>query len=125
MSKRSERHTEPQYAQERRRRLRSTSTDPERLLWWAIRDRQVDGHKFRRQHSIGRYIVDFACLEQKLVIELDGDYHDQVIDKDLERQRFLEDSGYQVLRFSNDEVSADLEAIVIAVSRALKSGQTQ
>ena len=61
----------------RARSLRSNLTDVERVLWRALRDKQLDGHRFRRQHPIGRYIADFACIEKKIVIELDGGQHQE------------------------------------------------
>lgn len=103
---------------QRRRGLRQRSTKPEQLLWRALRNRRQDGLKFRRQYSIGCYIVDFVCLEKKLVVELDGGYHDYVADEDARRQRYLEEQGYTVVRFLNEDVLDDLEAVVMAIVKA-------
>ena len=102
---------------EKRRKLRRRSTPSERLLWGALRNRRVHGLNFRRQHSIAPFIVDFACIERKLVIEIDGGYHEWVEKEDAQRQRFLEQAGFQVLRFSDTDVMADVEAVVIAIVR--------
>ena len=102
---------------ERRRELRKRSTDAEQMLWGALRNRRFLGLKFRRQHSIGPYIVDFACTEKKLAIELDGGYHEYVEQADEQRQQFLEEAGYRVLRFRNDEVMSDVEAVLLAIRR--------
>ncbi|HEY6565262.1 MAG TPA: endonuclease domain-containing protein [Pirellulaceae bacterium] len=104
---------------ERRRELRQRSTKAESLLWTAMRNRKMGGLKFRRQHSIGHYIADFACLEIKLVIEVDGDYHEHVAPSDNIRQRFFESEGFRVLRFTNDDVIADVDAVLVAVQRFL------
>ncbi|MBZ0156922.1 MAG: endonuclease domain-containing protein [Alphaproteobacteria bacterium] len=86
--------------------LRDRSTDAERLLWTQLRTRRLGGLKFRRQHPIGSYIVDFVCLEKKLVIELDGGQHAEPDKKeyDKERDAWLEREGYRMLRFWDNEV---------------------
>ena len=119
MATRRERATEPARALPHRRELRQRSTEPEQLLWGVLRNRRLGGHKFRRQHSVGAFIVDFVCVEQKLVIELDGGYHDYVAEEDLARQKSLERAGYRVLRFANEDVLADVEAVAIAIGRSL------
>ena len=106
---------------EHRRELRRRATKLEQLLWWALRNRRQDGLKFRRQHSIGPFIVDFVCLEKKLVVELDGDYHDYVVEKDERRQRYLEAQGFRVIRFLNEEVLDDLEAVALAIVRSARA----
>ncbi len=102
-----------------RRRLRQASTKPEQLLWAVLRNRRLDGLKFRRQQSIGPFIVDFFCLEQNLIIEVDGGYHDAVYEADCTRQHFLESQGYRVIRFANEDVLEDVEAVAIAIRRAV------
>lgn len=98
------------------KKLRQDATTPERLLWGELRGKQMEGLKFRRQHPIGPYVVDFYCAASKLVIELDGRSHDeQNGPADEERQRFLEANGYRVARFSNDDVIADLSGTVRAI----------
>jgi len=104
---------------QRRRALRKRSTKAEKLLWQALRNRKFHGLKFRRQHSIGPYIVDFVCIEKKLVIELDGDYHEYVEAKDKRRQHYIESKGYTVIRFVNDDVLEDVEALLFAIAQEL------
>ncbi len=99
----------------RARRLRRDSTDAERALWSMLRNRQLDGHKFRRQTPIAHYIVDFVCVEQRLIIEVDGGQHQDRANDDDERTRILEAEGYRVLRFWNNEVLTDLEATATAI----------
>lgn len=81
------------------RQLRRSQTDAERKLWTRLRARQVNGLKFRRQHPIGRYIVDFCCPEHQLVVELDGGHHARQARADEHRTKFLVQLGYRVLRF--------------------------
>lgn len=81
------------------RRLRRTQTDAERKLWTHLRDRQLCGAKFRRQHPIGKYITDFCCVEIELIIELDGSQHMQQGQADQRRSRYLEQRGDRVLGF--------------------------
>ena len=102
-----------------RRELRERSTEAESLMWYMLRARRLAGLKFRRQYSIGPFIVDFACVEKRTVVELDGDYHDHIYEKDLERQRWLERNGWRIIRFSNTEVLEDVEAVAIAIKRHL------
>ena len=84
--------------------LRRTRTDAEGLLWHYLRHNQLDGHRFRRQHPIGPYIVDFACLARKVLIELDGSQHAERQADDKKRDAFLRAQGYRVLRFWNNEI---------------------
>ena len=84
--------------------LRRNRTDAEGLLWHYLRHNQLDGHRFRRQHPIGPYIIDFACLARKVLIELDGSQHAERQADDKKRDAFLRTQGYRVLRFWNNEV---------------------
>ena len=84
--------------------LRRNRTDAEGLLWHYLRNNQLDGHRFRRQHPIGPYIVDFACLTRKVLIELDGSQHAERQADDKKRDAFLRAQGYRVLRFWNNEI---------------------
>ena len=93
-------------------RLRRDETDAERKLWMHLRDRQLNGLKYRRQQSIGRYIVDFFCPERRLVIELDGGQHASQVQKDQRCTEFLNKAGYRVLRFWDHEVLTDTEAVL-------------
>ena len=94
------------------RSLRKRMTDAERLLWRRLRLRQLNGWKFRRQCPYGDYILDFACLEAKLVIEVDGGQHAESIARDAERDAFLRSAGFRVLRFWNDQVMKEQDAVV-------------
>ena len=87
-------------------------TDSERLLWSHLKSRQLNGHKFRRQHIIGSYIVDFACLKAKLVIECDGSQH-YTLQKsyDQKRDKYLRQCGYKILRFWNKDVLTNIEGV--------------
>jgi very-short-patch-repair endonuclease len=107
---------------ERARQLRAQTTAAERRLWWRLRARQLDSYKFRRQYAIGRYIADFACRAQHLVVELDGGGHgnDQAELNDAERTAWLEKSGYRVLRFWNFDVLSDIDHVVGVIRAALE-----
>jgi len=98
-------------ANEFARRLRKEMTDAERFVWARIRYRQINDLKFRRQASIGPYIVDFVCHEIRLIIELDGSQHAEQIAADATRTRWLEAEGYRVIRFWNHEVFEDWDGI--------------
>jgi very-short-patch-repair endonuclease len=100
------------------RNLRKRSTDVERLLWRHLRARQPDGLKFRRQQPIGNYIVDFACLERGVVIELDGGQHASQVRKDRRRDRWFEVEGFTVLRFWDNEVLTNTDGVLEVVSES-------
>ncbi len=106
---------------DRARELRREMTDAERLLWAHIRRRQVFGHRFRRQQPIGRYIVDFVCLEKRVIVELDGGQHMEQETYDAERTRWLEGRGYRVLRFWNNQVFDEIEGVLKVISDALEA----
>ncbi len=93
------------------RNLRSQMTDAEQALWKVLRNRQIDGLKFRRQHPFGDYILDFVCLEIRLVIEADGGQHAETSEYDAARTRQLQEAGFQVLRFWNNEALEDIDAV--------------
>lgn len=104
------------------KRLRTGQTPLEQRLWYALRAKRFEGATFRRQVVISRYIVDFACrLPRMLVIEVDGETHAQQISYDVARTRFLESKGYQVLRFTNQDVRTNLEAVLTVIADALRS----
>src|SRR5712692_3385597 len=99
---------------DRARDLRRDATDAERRLWSALRDRRLRGYRFRRQHPIGDYIVDFACTERGLIVEADGGQH---ADNEADRRRtaLLESEGWRVLRFWNNDILANTEGVIEAV----------
>lgn len=98
------------------RYLRSNMTDAEQHLWQHVRMRQLNGLKFRRQHPCGNYILDFACIEIKLAIELDGSQHQQQIDYDKNRTEWLKSEGWNLLRFWNNEVLQNSESVLEAIN---------
>ena len=97
-------------------------TDAERRLWQSLRLQQFDGYKFRRQHPLGHYVVDFVCLEAKLVVEVDGGQHSERQDYDASRTEWLRQKGFRVVRFWNHEVMNDIEAVKAAIWEALHEG---
>jgi len=102
------------------RELRRKQTDAEKALWIKLRDRQIDGLKFRRQQPIGPYIVDFVCFDRKLIIEIDGGHHseDKLLMKDNDRSKWLTEQNYQVLRFWNNEVLTNQEGVLERIRTA-------
>jgi len=104
---------------ERARDLRRDPTEAERALWKHLRLRQLHGHKFRRQQPLGRYIVDFVCLEKRLIVELDGGHHAEQVASDIERTAWLEAQGFRVMRFWNHDVLRDIEAVKEVIRGAL------
>ncbi|MGH7405402.1 MAG: endonuclease domain-containing protein [Candidatus Methylomirabilales bacterium] len=109
----------PSRLRERARRLRRDQTEAEHRLWARLRARQLCGVKFRRQHPIGRFIADFCCLERGLVVELDGGQHAAQVEADQKRSEFLARCGYRVLRFWDNEVMEDMDAVLQQIAEAL------
>lgn len=103
------------------RELRKNPTEAERILWKHLCLRQVGGHKFRRQQPIGLYIVDFVCLEKRVIIEVDGGQHSAAGIYDADRDAWLEAQGYRVFRFWNHQVLKEIEAVKEFIMRALDS----
>ena len=95
-------------------------TDTERLLWQSLRNRQLGGWKFRRQHPIGPFIPDFVCVERKLIIEVDGGQHAIKAKEDAKRSDYFGNKGYRVLRFWNNEVLQETDAVLDAILTALE-----
>ena len=102
----------PTQSAERARLLRRNSTFPERLLWGQLRSRRLAGLKFRRQHPLGGYVLDFFCDDAQLAVELDGESHVGQADYDPNRQRWIEGQGVRVLRFGNDDVLRDMNSVL-------------
>jgi very-short-patch-repair endonuclease len=102
-------------------RLRRDRTEAEDRFWQAVRNRQLDGFKFRFQHSLWPYVADFTCLEAKLIVELDGGQHSET--KDARRTAFLEARGFRVLRFWNHDVLENLDGVLAVVSAALATSR--
>ena len=97
------------------RSLRREMTDAEKLLWRQLRMKQFEGHKFRRQHPLGNYIVDFVCLEAALILEVDGGQHAENANNDAIRTQWLQEKGFHVMRFWNNEVLNNIEGVKLAV----------
>jgi len=104
---------------QRARELRKNLTDAERKLWAHLRLRQIQGHKFRRQRPIGPYIVDFVCLEQRLVIEVDGSQHMERASQDARRDAWLASVGFRVLRFWDNQVLNEIDGVAEVIARVL------
>ena len=104
----------------RARALRRDQTEVERRLWALIRSRQLDGCKFRRQHPIGRYVADFACVEARLIIELDGGQHGDPANLDADRTQALEIAGWRVVRFWNPQVVQEPQGVPRTILLELK-----
>ncbi|MBE9010260.1 endonuclease domain-containing protein [Pseudanabaenaceae cyanobacterium LEGE 13415] len=98
--------------------LRQNLTRAETLLWQALQRRQLNNLKFRCQHPIGRFIVDFYCPTCKLVVEVDGNSHDQQVEYDVERTQHLNLYGYRVIRFRNQEVMQNLDLVLAQILTA-------
>jgi very-short-patch-repair endonuclease len=101
------------------REFRGTPTSSEARLWEALRNRQLDGAKFRRQQQIGPFIVDFFCPAQCLIVEVDGSVHDMQREHDVERQRLLEACGYRVVRVSAEAVTRDMPGVLSNIAANL------
>lgn len=100
---------------------RNHATEAESVLWEAMRQKRLEGKKFLRQHIIGDYIVDFVCQENGLIIEVDGGYHAerQQQEDDALRTTILEDQGFRVIRFTNEEVIFDIDNVIEEIKRFL------
>jgi len=99
--------------------MRTSATEAETRLWLELRAKRFGGAKFRRQKVIGPYIVDFAAREPMLVIEVDGDTHAEQLGYDAERTRYLQEQGYDVIRFANNDVVGNLEGVLETIAKRL------
>jgi very-short-patch-repair endonuclease len=112
-------HNQPtSTAQANARKLRHAMTDSERRLWSRLRMEQL-GVKFRRQHPVGNYVADFACLDPQVIIELDGSHHSDQVAYDRVRDKFFEQQGFTVLRFPTNEPFLNLEGLLIVIADAV------
>ena len=103
-------------------RLRSEMTPAEEVLWEALRDRRLNGLRFRRQHPVGQFVLDFYCSLHKLVLEIDGSVHDTQSEQDAARTAHINAHGYRVIRFSNKEVLANLPDVLERIAAAVHLG---
>jgi very-short-patch-repair endonuclease len=101
--------------------LRTHQTDAEKALWYQLRGGRFCGLKFKRQVPIDRYIVDFVCFDHKVVIELDGGHHADQVSKDLQRDLALQNLGYLVLRYWNNQVLCEMPSVLEAIRLAIES----
>jgi very-short-patch-repair endonuclease len=104
------------------RQLRREMTPAERVLWKHLRNRQLGGHKFRRQHPLGPFVVDFYCPAGRLVVEVDGGIHTGQQERDEERAAYLTGNGYRVVRLRNEEVLQRIEWVLAVLHQAVGGG---
>jgi very-short-patch-repair endonuclease len=114
------RHPPPPINRRRARDMRLDSTKAENLLWQEIRDRRIEGFKFRRQVPLNNYILDFVCFDAKLIIEVDGGQHAEST-SDAIRDAFFQAQGFRVLRFWNDDVVKGLDGAVLTIRAELRN----
>jgi very-short-patch-repair endonuclease len=100
--------------------MRKNPTPAENKLWQHLRGKQLLGYKFRRQHAIERFIVDFYCHDARLVVEVDGPIHQYTTEEDAIRQKFLESLGFRVLRFTNEQVLTNIDGVLNMIAEALR-----
>ncbi len=98
-------------------------TDAERALWYYVRAGRFLGYKFRRQAPMGPYVVDFLCEQARLIVEIDGGQHAERIERDAARTRWLRAQGYEVIRFWNNDVLANVEGVLTTLSLTLSQGR--
>ena len=105
--------------------LRKHQTDAEKLLWQKLRARQLKGYKFRRQVPIAPYIADFVCVSEKLIVEVDGAQHMDAENYDERRSEYLQKKGYQVVRFWNNQVLLEVDAVLESIALTLTLSQRE
>ena len=103
------------------RQLRRNQTDAEKFLWSKLRNRQLNGYKFKRQVPVGIYIADFLCQEAMLIVELDGGQHAEQQDYDQRRTHWLQSQSFRVLRFKNNDMLANVDGVCLALIEALST----
>ncbi|MBC7623459.1 MAG: endonuclease domain-containing protein [Aeromicrobium sp.] len=111
-------------SEQRPRQLRHASTDVERIIWQQLRGRQIGNAKFRRQHAIGDYIVDFVSFDAMLIIELDGGQHQSQMQYDERRDQYLHGAGFQVVRLWNNDVLTNLDGVMETIFTAVATRAT-
>lgn len=111
----------PEYIIELARDMRRNMTETERILWYRLNKRQCGGHKFRAQHPLYRYVLDFYCHEKKLAVEIDGALHEAQSEYDQYRDEFLGSIGIRTLRIKSDELLHDIESVVQKILIELES----
>lgn len=104
--------------------LRRNMTEAEQKLWYHLRAHRFMGRKFKRQKPLGRYVVDFVCMDEKLIIELDGGQHADAVGYDRQRDAWLRSQGYTVLRFWNNEMLNETESVLERIRVALSVEKT-
>jgi very-short-patch-repair endonuclease len=109
----------PASVQIRARQLRREQTDAEAKLWSYLRNRQLDGFKFRRQHPIGRFVVDFCCVDRRLIVEVDGEVHRSQAAEDQARAEALQAAGYTIARWTNDQIEHQVADVLAELRRLL------
>ena len=105
---------------QRSRDLRKNLTDAEQKLWQKLRNKQINDHKFRRQFVLGNYIVDFICLDKRLIIEVDGGQHMENVDYDSQRDEWLKNQNFKVLRFWNNQVLNEIDSVLEVIVKNLE-----
>ncbi|GAA3595870.1 leucine--tRNA ligase [Flavivirga amylovorans] len=108
---------------ERAKEMRANPTQAEEALWQELRNKNLDA-KFRQQHLIGDYIVDFVCLDKKLIIEVDGKIHESQVDEDAKRTEVLENDYFKVIRFTNEEVLSNIESVLKIIREELSQRES-
>ncbi|MFL5385284.1 MAG: endonuclease domain-containing protein [Longimicrobiaceae bacterium] len=106
--------------QQRAKELRKRMTIPERIVWQMLRKHRPHGFYFRRQYPVGHFILDFCCTKAKLCVEIDGPIHDAQRERDAERTAWLEEAGYRVIRFRNDEVMEARHLVAARIQAVLE-----
>ena len=105
--------------EKRAKEMRHNPVATEKLFWSMVRNRQIGGFKFRRQVPIGSYIADFVCMERRLIVELDGPFHEGRERYDAARDAFLRGEGFRVMRFTNEDFAGDAAIVLRAIEHAL------
>ena len=108
------------HLKERSRDLRKNLTDAEQKLWQKLRNKQIHDHKFRRLFVLGNYIVDFICLDKRLIIEVDGGQHMDNVNYDLQRDEWLKSQNFKVLRFWNNQVLNEIDSVLENIVKNLE-----